>query len=226
MGQAEEAANFAEKERSGMSDTIRNIYCVGRNYGLHAAELGNDVPEEPMIFTKPSHALVLADGGEITLPGGRGELHYEAELVLHIGRSYEKGLSVDDLVDRMALGIDFTLRDVQSEVKKKGYPWLPAKGFLNSAAVGPWHAFPGFERVKQVEYTLKRNGTEAQRGNLNDMIFNLQVIVDYIASHYGLGPGDLIYTGTPAGVAAVKSGDRFELFWGDEAFGAFTAKLV
>lgn len=210
-----------------MIDTmIRNIYCVGRNYGLHAAELGNEVPEEPMIFTKPTHALTKADGGEIALPGGSGELHYEAELVIHIGRDYKQGLSVDELVDRMALGIDFTLRDVQSAIKKKGTPWLPAKGFKNSAALGPWHAFPGFERLKQVEYTLVKNGEEVQRGNLNDMIFNLQVIVDYIADRYGLGEGDIIYTGTPAGVAAVKDGDRYELLWGEEAFGAFTAKLV
>lgn len=205
--------------------TIRNIYCVGRNYGRHAAELGNDIPDEPMIFTKPTHALTKADGGELTLPAERGEVHYEAELVLHIGRAYEAGLSVDQLVDRMALGIDFTLRDVQTTVKKKGYPWLPAKGFLGSAALGPERAFPGFDAVRQVEYTLRKNGQEVQRGNLNDMIFSLQTVVDYIAAHYGLGEGDVIYTGTPAGVGPVGDGDRFELFWGIEAAGAFTTRL-
>ncbi|MCZ8518067.1 MULTISPECIES: fumarylacetoacetate hydrolase family protein [Paenibacillus] len=208
-----------------MNESIRNIYCVGRNYGLHAAELGNDIPEEPMIFTKPTHALTPIDGGEISLPQGRGEVHYEAELVLHVGRAYEPGIAVDELVDRMALGIDFTLRDVQSVIKKKGHPWLPAKGFLNSAALTAFRPFPGFEQVKQVEYTLQRNGEEVQRGNLNDMIFNLQVIIDYIAEHYGLGAGDIIYTGTPAGVAAVREGDRFELLWGDEQLGAFTARF-
>ncbi|CAG7625427.1 putative protein YcgM [Paenibacillus solanacearum] len=208
-----------------MSDTIRNIYCVGRNYGLHAAELGNDVPEEPMIFTKPTHALAAIDGGEIALPDSRGEVHFEAELVLRIGRDYEPGLTVNELVDGMALGIDFTLRDVQSVLKKKGHPWLPAKGFRNSAALTPFHSFPGFEEVKQVEYTLVKNGMEVQRGNLNDMIFDFQTVIDYIARHYGLGAGDIIYTGTPAGVAAVKDGDRYILYWGTEAFGAFTARL-
>jgi fumarylpyruvate hydrolase len=209
-----------------MYESIRNIYCVGRNYGLHAAELGNDIPEEPMIFTKPTHALTAIDGGAIELPGTKGELHYEAELVLHIGRDYEAGLTVDALVDRMALGIDFTLRDVQSVLKKKGYPWLPAKGFLKSAPITEFRPFPGFDMVKQVEYTLRKNGQEVQRADLNDMIFNLQVIIDYIARNYGLGKGDIIYTGTPAGVAAVQNGDQLELLWGEESFGSFTVKLV
>lgn len=208
-----------------MKQSIRNIYCVGRNYGLHAAELGNSVPDEPMIFTKPTHALTRMDGSVIELPAGRGEVHYEAELVLHIGRNYYPGNTVDELVDRMALGIDFTLRDVQSVIKQKGYPWLPAKGFLRSAAVTPFVPFPGFEEVKRVEFSLVRNGQEAQRGNLNDMIFDLQVIIDYIAQHYGLGEGDLIYTGTPAGVAAVQDGDRFELVWGEETLGSFQASF-
>jgi fumarylpyruvate hydrolase len=209
-----------------MYESIRNIYCVGRNYGLHAAELGNDIPEEPMIFTKPTHALTPMNGSVIELPGDRGEVHYEAELVLHIGRKYEQGLTVDQLVDCMALGIDFTLRDVQTIIKKKGTPWLPAKGFLRSAPISELRPFPGFEKVKQVPYTMQKNGIEVQRADLNDMIFNLQVIVDYIALHYGLGAGDIIYTGTPAGVAAVKSGDRLELFWGEESFGEMTVKLI
>ncbi|WP_036745522.1 fumarylacetoacetate hydrolase family protein [Paenibacillus sp. UNC451MF] len=209
-----------------MMESIRNIYCVGRNYGLHAAELGNEVPDEPMIFTKPTHALASIQGQPIALPGDRGEVHFETELVLHIGADYKPGVTVDQLVDKMALGIDFTLRDVQSVIKKKGQPWLPAKGFLNSAAVTQFHSFPGFDEIKKTEFSLRRNGVEAQRGNINDMIFNLQVIVDYIAKHYGLGIGDIIYTGTPAGVAAVSSGERMELLWGEELFGEFTIQLV
>ncbi len=114
-----------------MKQSIRNIYCVGRNYGLHAAELGNSVPDEPMIFTKPTHAITQMDGSAIELPAGRGEVHYEAELVLHIGRDYSPGNTVDELVDRMALGIDFTLRDVQNVVKQKGYPCCRPKGFYD-----------------------------------------------------------------------------------------------
>ncbi|NOU97979.1 FAA hydrolase family protein [Paenibacillus sp. LMG 31456] len=205
--------------------SIRNIYCVGRNYGLHAAELGNDVPDEPMIFTKPTHSLVGIQGQTITLPGNRGEVHYETELVLHVGTAYKPGIGVDELINKFALGIDLTLRDVQSVIKKKGYPWLPAKGFVNSAPISEFRPFPGIEAVKETEFSLRKNGEEAQRGNINDMIFNFQVIIDYIAEHYGLGEGDIIYTGTPAGVAALQTGDRLELLWGEESFGEFTVEL-
>jgi len=205
--------------------SIRNIYCVGRNYGLHAAELGNEVPEEPMIFVKPTHALVTIQGQAIPLPADRGEVHYETELVLHVGADYKPGMTVDQLVDQMALGIDFTLRDVQSVIKKKGQPWLPAKGFRNSAAVTGFEPFPGAEAVLRTEFSLRKNGTEVQRGNTNDMIFNLQVIVDYIAEHFGLGHGDIIYTGTPAGVGALRDGDRMELLWGERTLGQFSVQL-
>jgi fumarylpyruvate hydrolase len=208
-----------------MRTTIRNVYCVGRNYGLHAAELGNAVPDSPMIFTKPTYAVVEMDGGAIALPGDRGELHFETELVLHVAREHRPGLSVDELVDRMTLGIDFTLRDVQSEIKKKGYPWLPAKGFLRSAPIGEFRPFPGAAAVRDVEFSLRRNGTVAQKGKPADMIFGLQTLVDFIAENFGLGAGDLIFTGTPAGVAAVADGDKLELFWGEERVGSFVASL-
>jgi len=208
-----------------MLHSIRNVYCVGRNYRLHAAELGNSVPEEPMIFTKPTHSLVSMVGQTIYVPGHLGALHYEGELVLHIGRSYEEGLTVDQLVDQMALGIDFTLRDLQNEIKQKGYPWLPAKGFLNSAPITAFHAFPGWEEVKKKEFTLEKNGQEVQRGNIQDMIFDLQTLVDFIGLHYGLGAGDLIFTGTPAGVGKVCDGDQLELFWDGQSWGKFYTKI-
>jgi 2-keto-4-pentenoate hydratase/2-oxohepta-3-ene-1,7-dioic acid hydratase in catechol pathway len=204
---------------------IRNVYCVGRNYGLHAAELGNAVPDRPIVFTKPTHSLVAMDGGDIELPGGQGELHFETELVLHIGRDYRSGIRVDELVDAMALGIDFTLRDVQSEIKKMGYPWLPAKGFLRSAPIAPFQPFPGEAAVMEAEFTLRRNGEAAQNGKPADMIFGLQALVDFIADNFGLGQGDIVFTGTPAGVAAVQDGDKLELFWGQALAGSFRVKL-
>jgi 2-keto-4-pentenoate hydratase/2-oxohepta-3-ene-1,7-dioic acid hydratase in catechol pathway len=205
--------------------TIRNLICVGRNYGLHAAELGNAVPEKPMIFMKPTHAAVWMDGGAIELPGDRGELHFETELVLRIGKEYQPGMTVDDLADSFTLGIDFTLRDVQSELKKKGYPWLPAKGFLRSAPLGAFRPFPGAAAVRDTAFTLRRNGEVAQTGKAADMIFDLQTLVDYIAANFGLGAGDLIFTGTPAGVAAVADGDKLELLWGDDCVGSFQVAL-
>jgi fumarylpyruvate hydrolase len=204
---------------------IRNIYCVGRNYAQHAAELGNAVPSAPMFFMKPSHALIEMNGQPIHLPKAQGEIHYEAELVLHIGKPYKKGIQVDDLVDRFALGIDFTLRDLQNELKKKGHPWMPAKGFLCSAPIGPFLPFSGVEETKNTDFSLFKNGIEVQRGNINGMIFNLQAIVDYCAEHYGLGPGDLIFTGTPAGVGSVADGDRLQLRWGNQLAGECVIEL-
>ncbi|WP_405079762.1 fumarylacetoacetate hydrolase family protein [Paenibacillus chitinolyticus] len=208
-----------------MTGTVRNIYCVGRNYKLHAAELGNDVPEEPMIFTKPTHALAAMEGDLLELPQGKGEIHYEGELVLHISKPYSPGMAVDELVDSFGLGIDFTLRDVQSVLKKKGHPWLAAKGFLNSAALSSLRPFPGAAELEKTEFKTVRNGETVQRGNIGEMIFPLQAIVDYVAANYGLGAGDLIYTGTPAGVGACADGDVFELLWGGETFGRCTVKL-
>lgn len=208
-----------------MFNSIGNVYCVGRNYGLHAAELGNSIPEKPMIFAKPTHSLVSMEGQTIHVPGSVGDLHYEGEFVLHIGRSYETGLGVEQLVDQMALGIDFTLRDLQNEIKKNGHPWLPAKGFLNSAPITEFHAFPGLEEVKKRDFTLEKNGEEVQRGNIQDMIFDLQAIVDFIGLHYGLGAGDLIYTGTPAGVGKVLNGDHLELFWDGQSWGKICVHL-
>ncbi|MFD0698616.1 fumarylacetoacetate hydrolase family protein [Paenibacillus sp. GCM10027628] len=207
-----------------MKEQIRNIYCVGRNYRAHAAELGNDVPDQPMIFTKPTHALVEIDGGELTLPGSHGEIHYETELVLHIAKPYSAGATVDDIVDQYALGIDFTLRDVQNVIKKKGQPWLPAKGFLGSAPISRFRPFPGAAVLADSNFKLLQNGNVVQNGNISNMIFDLQTIIDYIAKHYGLGAGDIIYTGTPEGVGPVSSGDRLELVWGEEVFGAVTIK--
>lgn len=204
---------------------IGNIYCVGRNYKLHAEELGNDVPTKPMIFGKPTHALAETAGGEIVLPGTRGELHYETELIIHIARSYEPGVTLDEMVDEIALGIDFTLRDVQSELKKKGHPWLLAKGFKNSAILTPFHAFPGLDECMKTDFTLLKNGEQAQRGNIRNVIFDLMTLIQYISEHFGLEKGDIIYTGTPEGVGPVADGDVLTFLWGDQKWGEFTARL-
>jgi fumarylpyruvate hydrolase len=204
---------------------VGNIYCVGRNYRLHAEELGNEVPTEPMIFSKPTHALVVMNGQEIVLPGDQGEVHYEAELVIQIAKPYKEGMKVDDLVERFALGIDFTLRDVQSRLKKKGHPWLLAKGFPSSAAITSLHPFQGVEASKQVEFSLEINDKEVQRGKISDMLFDLETIIQFCAKHFGLGKGDLIYTGTPAGVGAVKDGDSFCLRWDGKTLGNCVIRL-
>ncbi|MBC9783694.1 fumarylacetoacetate hydrolase family protein [Heliobacterium chlorum] len=207
-------------------NNVRNIYCVGWNYRLHAQELGNTVPDSPIIFTKPTHALVEMLGQEIAFPADQGSLHYEAELVLVIGKAYRPGIKVDDLVDRMALGLDMTLRDKQNEVKKQGRPWLSCKGFLRSALITKTLPFPGIDNLGKTEFVLQKNNQEVQRGNASLMVFAPQALVDYIGSHYGLDAGDLIFTGTPVGVGPVNHGDHLALYWGEEQLGECTVRLA
>ncbi|MFD0590051.1 fumarylacetoacetate hydrolase family protein [Paenibacillus sp. GCM10027627] len=209
---------------SGKTD-IKNIYCIGRNYRLHALELGNEIPEEPLVFTKPTHSVAGMNGEEITLPAHVGEVHFELEIVLRIGESYVPGAADVDCIDAMTLGLDFTLRDVQSKLKAKGHPWISAKGFKNSAPLGSWIPYPGEAALADVEFKLLRNGETAQTGRSNDMIFGVSELLRYIESSYGLGPGDIIYTGTPAGVAAVKDEDKLEAYWGAERLGACSIQL-
>ncbi|MFK4434763.1 fumarylacetoacetate hydrolase family protein [Paenibacillus sp. RC21] len=205
-----------------MNVEIRNVYCVGRNYKLHAEELGNEVPTEPMIFLKPSHAVVPLDGATLELPKDQGDIHYETELVVVVGRNYEPGMSAETILSAFAFGIDFTLRDVQSVLKKKGHPWTAAKGFKFSAPVTPFLPLEKLDTLEQQDFSLLKNGQEVQRGHIKDMIFSIEHIIDYIATHYGLGEGDIIFTGTPAGVGPATSGDRFELFWGTDHQGSCT----
>lgn len=205
---------------------IRNIYCVGRNYRLHAAELGNKVPDAPFLFLKPTHALIRASGQEIVLPGDHGDVHHEVEFVIHISRPYKNGMQVDDVVDQMALGIDMTLRDVQNEVKKAGKPWLIAKGFPNAAVITDFRPFPGVDMCTQTDFALTMNGEVVQRGNIRDMVFGLHEIIAFVTDRFGLGTGDVIFTGTPAGVGPLSDGDRLELIWGKEILGACTVRLA
>lgn len=204
---------------------IRNIYCVGRNYASHAKELNNAVPAAPMFFSKPTHAVAPADGRIVSLPGDQGDLHYEAEWVIHIGRPYTAGARANDLIDCMALGIDFTLRDVQTVLKKKGYPWLAAKGFRNSAVLTPFRPFPGIGICAKSDFSLELNGKEVQHGYIDRMIFNPQTLIDFCGSHYGLDAGDILFTGTPEGVGSVSDGDTFRLIWNGEVYGSFRTAM-
>lgn len=206
-------------------ERIGNIYCIGRNYKLHALELGNEVPDEPMVFTKPTHSAAPMDGGVIQLPGQAGEVHFELEVVLHMGESCGSGIPLENSISAMTLGLDLTLRDVQSKLKAKGHPWLPAKGFKGSAPLGQWIPFPGLEPLQAHHFTLLRNDEVAQRGCPSDMLFGVPELLSFIDSHFGLGPGDIIFTGTPAGVAALKDGDRLEAFWGQDRLGHCSVSL-
>ncbi|MEC1523336.1 fumarylacetoacetate hydrolase family protein [Neobacillus niacini] len=213
-------------KRGIVLNKVNNIYCVGRNYAAHAKELLNEIPTSPMLFSKPTHALAEANGQKVLLPGNRGSIHFETEIVIRIGRPYEQGIKLEDILDSFTIGIDFTLRDVQTELKKKGHPWLLAKGFPNSAVISEFIPFSGIEEMKKIDFSLQRNGEKVQQGNIKNMIFDLQTIIDFTALNFGLGEGDLIYTGTPEGVSQVMDRDHLTLHWGNSVMGECVIKLA
>jgi 2-keto-4-pentenoate hydratase/2-oxohepta-3-ene-1,7-dioic acid hydratase in catechol pathway len=206
-------------------EEIKNIFCIGRNYAKHATELGNQIPSSPIIFSKPTHALAKANGEKIVFPGNRGEIHYELEVVIYIGKDISTEFQVDDVVEKMALGIDFTLRDEQSKLKAKGHPWLRAKGFKNAAVVTGFWEFPGVESCKQTTFSLLINNKEVQIGNITEMMFDFKRMIEECNQNFGLKKGDIIYTGTPEGVGAIHNEDEFRLVWGEEEKGRFIVQM-
>lgn len=208
-----------------MLNKVNNIYCVGRNYAAHAKELQNEVPTSPMLFSKPTHALVEAKGQEVSLPRNRGSIHFETEIIIRVGKAFEKGIKVEEIVESFTIGIDFTLRDVQSELKKKGHPWLLAKGFPNSALVSKFIPFPRIEEMNNIDFSLLKNEEKVQQGNIKNMIFDFQTIIDFTAMNFGLGEGDLIFTGTPEGVGPVNDNDHLKFLWGNSVLGECFIKL-
>lgn len=187
------------------------IFCIGRNYSEHAKELNNAVPENPVVFMKPATAL-LKDNQPFYYPEFTKDLHYETELVLRICKQgkYIKEKFAHKYYDQIGLGIDFTARDLQTYQKAKGLPWEIAKAFDHSAVIGK--LFPKKNFALPLHFSLQLNGTEVQKGNSADMLYSFDILIEYISQFFTLQAGDLIYTGTPAGVGAVKIGDRLEGF--------------
>ena len=193
------------------------ILCVGRNYVAHAKELNNPVPDEPILFMKPSTAL-LREGRPFYIPEFSNDVHYELELVVKIcknGKHIAKEFA-SSYYNEMTLGIDFTARDVQSKLKSKGHPWEIAKGFDYSAAIGKWLEFPEEMKGKNINFSMLKNGESVQDGNTDHMIFSIDDLIVHMSKYFKLQFGDLIFTGTPAGVGQVKIGDHFEGFLGDK----------
>lgn len=193
------------------------IFCVGRNYVDHAKELGNAIPEEPVIFMKPKSALLKANS-PFYYPEFSNELHYEIELVLRIAKNgkYVPEKQADKYVDAITVGIDFTARDVQSELKKKGLPWEKSKAWDNSAIVGQWIPLESERLKKPFLFTLRKNGEVVQQGDSSLMIYPFNHIISHISSYFSLNIGDLLFTGTPAGVGECVVGDVLEGFIDDE----------
>jgi acylpyruvate hydrolase len=188
---------------------IRKIFCIGRNYADHAKEMKADIPEAPVFFLKPTTA-VLGDGGVIHIPSISKELHHEVEMTVLLGRG-GKDISRGHALNFVAgygIGLDMTLRDVQSEAKKRGLPWTLSKGFDTSA---PLSAFVPADRVSDpnnLDLKLDVNGVTRQKSNTKNFIFKIDELIAYISQFFTFERGDILFTGTPDGVAPAASGDR------------------
>lgn len=185
------------------------IFCIGRNYAAHAAELNNEVPENPVVFMKPDTAVVK-NNDPVYYPDFTNDLHYEVELVVRIskmGKHIEEKFA-SKYYDQIGLGIDFTARDIQAELKQKGLPWERAKAFDQSAVVGQFWSVEEFEDIQNTTFELYKNDVRVQIGNTVDMIFTINQLIANISKMCTLKVGDIIFTGTPSGVGPVKKGDQ------------------
>ncbi|KKB11078.1 hypothetical protein VE25_14970 [Devosia geojensis] len=204
---------------------VRRVYCVGRNYAEHAREMGNDPKDPPFFFAKPADALVIG-GGSVPYPPQTQDLHHEVELVVAIGRD-GFGIEVEDALAHVygyAAGIDLTRRDLQAAAKKAGRPWEMAKAFDHSAPIGEIVPAEKIGHPDKGAITLAVNGAERQRGDLADQIWTVAETIAYLSQFVALKAGDLVFTGTPAGVGAVVAGDVIE---GDiEGIGTVRTQIV
>lgn len=191
------------------------IICIGRNYSEHAKELGNEVPEDPVIFMKPDTA-VLKKGSDFYIPNFSDDVHYELEVVLKIskGGKYIQKENAGKHYDEIGLGIDFTTRDLQTKLKNKGLPWELAKGFDGSAVISDFVSKANYD-LQNLNFSLTKNNEQVQSGNTKDMIFSFNDIIAFVSQYFTLRVGDLIFTGTPKGVGRVSENDFLEAFLED-----------
>lgn len=197
-------------EIPGISGTVKpgKVLCIGRNYAAHAREMNSAVPSQPMIFLKPSTALI-SPPDRIVLPESSSDVHHEVELVVAIGKE-GKDISNANAMQHVcayAAGIDLTARDIQAKAKEKGHPWSVSKGFDTFAPIGPFVPASNIVDVHDLDISIKVNGIPRQTGRTSDMIFDIPTLIAYASSIFSLEAGDLIYTGTPEGVSAINSGD-------------------
>ncbi|MGR6872279.1 fumarylacetoacetate hydrolase family protein [Pseudomonas sp. HK3] len=187
---------------------LGKIVCVGRNYAEHAKELGNEIPDAPILFIKPATSVVSLENG-FSIPQNQGSVHHEAEIALLINKE-AKNISADnawDYVSHVTAALDLTLRDVQSQLKEKSHPWEIAKGFDGACPLGQWVSVTELSNKESIAIELIKNGEQKQIGNSMQMITSIPDLIAYISTMFTLQPGDVILTGTPAGVGPLESGD-------------------
>jgi 2-keto-4-pentenoate hydratase/2-oxohepta-3-ene-1,7-dioic acid hydratase in catechol pathway len=201
------------------------IIAIGRNYADHAKELNNPLPSAPVVFMKPDTAL-LREGRPFYHPEFSNDIHHEVELVIKIGK---EGKHIQEkfalnYIESIGIGIDFTARDIQEQCKSKGLPWEIAKAFDHSAPIGIFKPLGDYKNLKDISFHLLKNGQMQQEGNTKDMIFSFEAIIAYVSARFTLKKGDLIFTGTPAGVSKVEVGDELQAFIENEL--ALTLKIA
>ena len=201
------------------------IICVGRNYADHAKELKNAIPSEPVLFIKPETARII-DKQPFFLPSFSKDVHYEVEVLIKINRV---GKHIEErfahrYYDEIGLGIDFTARDVQTQMKEKGLPWEKAKAFDGSAMVGKFAEKASLGDLNGLAFRLERNGEVVQKGNTSNMLFPIDRLIAEISKYFTLKKGDIIFTGTPEGVGPVFTEDRLQGFIGDKEFFSLRVK--
>lgn len=184
------------------------LICIGRNYAAHIEELENERPEEPVVFIKPDSSI-LPKEQDFYIPEFSNEIHYEVEVLVkikkvgkHIARQF-----AHTYYDEIGLGIDFTARDLQSKLKAKGLPWEKAKGFDGSAVIGKWIQKERYENIDKIGFSLLKNGENVQNGNTSLMLWKIDELISYVSTYFMLKKGDILFTGTPAGVGKVSAND-------------------
>ena len=189
------------------------IICIGRNYVDHISELNNERPAEPVIFMKPDTAVLPKDA-DFYIPEFTKDVHHEVEVLVKISKvgKYIDAKFAHKYYDEIGLGIDFTARDVQTMLKEKGLPWEKAKAFDHSAIIGSFLPKKNFTSLENVNFELRNNGQIVQQGNTSLMLWNIDQLIAYVSQYFTLKTGDIIFTGTPKGVAAVKENDLLEGF--------------
>ncbi|MDQ7984877.1 fumarylacetoacetate hydrolase family protein [Pseudomonas sp. G34] len=192
---------------------LGKVVCIGRNYAEHAKELDNPVPTEPLLFIKPGSCVVPLEGG-FSIPDDRGSVHYEAEIAVLIGKPLSRTPNEEEVLDAIsgiAPALDLTLRDVQSRLKDKGHPWEIAKSFDGACVLAPFVPGDAIADLRDIGIRLTINGEVRQDGSSAEMIFPIVPVIQEMAGHFNLQPGDVILTGTPAGVGPLNKGDELVL---------------
>jgi 2-keto-4-pentenoate hydratase/2-oxohepta-3-ene-1,7-dioic acid hydratase in catechol pathway len=193
------------------------IICIGRNYVKHIEELNNDRPDEPVVFLKPDSSILLKQH-PFVIPEFTDDVHHEVELLVKINKvgKYIEPKFASNYYDEIGLGIDFTARDLQAKLKEKGLPWEKAKSFDGSAVIGEFYSKSDSKTLEDLEFKLVKNGEIVQLGNTKHMIWKIDELISHVSQYFTLKKGDIIFTGTPEGVAAVKPNDILEGYLGEK----------